>query len=402
MESPHEELTRLRLLVENQLQMLSLTDQVATEVLASQTGAEALVRFADAARQLIGATYCAIGVAHTDGEGLEEFLTSGLTLEQEAVIGPRPQGMGVLGLLLTCDKPLRLETLSAHPAAVGMPPGHPPMESFLGVPIRHGHVVLGSIYLAEKAGGFTQTDELTIEALSLHLAVAIRNWQLLKRQRALVAGLITAQEEERRAVAYDLHDGLTQYVMAAQMHLEAFRRVRAEEDLETGLKYLKDAVVESRRLVNGLRSLALDDMGLAGALEQLVQEERTRAGWEEATFVHNVGGERFATPLSTAVYRVAQEALTNARKHAEARRVQVSLLLEPAPPPASGDWLVLAVRDDGKGFEPGKTHADDKHIGLHGMMERVRLLEGKLRIESTLGRGARLQARLPILEQERG
>jgi len=401
MESPHEELTRLRLLVENQLQMLSLTDQVATEVLASQTGAEALLRFADAARQLIGATYCAIGVARTDGEGLEEFLTSGLTLEQEAVIGSRPQGRGVLGLLLNCDKPLRLETLSTHPAAMGMPPGHPPMESFLGVPIRHGHTVLGSIYLAEKAGGFTETDELTIEALSLHLAVAIRNWQLLKRQRALVAGLISAQEEERRAVAYDLHDGLTQYVMAAQMHLEAFRRVRAEEDLETGLKYLKDAVVESRRLVNGLRSLALDDMGLAGALEQLVQEERTRAGWEEATFVHNVGGERFATPLSTAVYRVAQEALTNARKHAEARRVQVSLLLEPAPPPASGDWLVLAVRDDGKGFEPAKTHADDKHIGLHGMMERVRLLEGKLRIESTLGKGARLQARLPILEQER-
>lgn len=401
MESPHEELARLQLLVENQLQMLSLTDQVATEVLASQTGAEALVRFADAARLLIGAAYCAIGVARTDGEGLEEFLTSGLTHEQEAMMGARPQGVGVLGLLLTCDKPLRLDTLSTHSAAVGMPPGHPPMESFLGVPIRHGSVVLGSIYLTEKAGGFTETDELTIEALSLHLAVAIRNWQLLKRQRALVAGLITAQEEERRAVAYDLHDGLTQYVMAAQMHLEAFRRVRAEEDLETGLKYLKDAVVESRRLVNGLRSLALDDMGLAGALEQLVQEERTRAGWDEATFVHNVGGERFATPLSTAVYRVAQEALTNARKHAEARRVQVSLLLEPASPPASGDWLVLAVRDDGKGFEPGKTHADDKHIGLHGMMERVRLLEGKLRIESTLGKGARLQARLPILEQER-
>lgn len=402
MNSAPEEQERLRLLVENQLNMLALTEQVATEMLTSQTGAEALVRFADAARKLIGAKYCAIGVARTDGAGLEEFLTSGLTPEQELAIGARPRGVGVLGVLLTCAKPLRMENLSAHPAAAGMPPQHPKMESFLGVPIRHEAAVLGSIYLTEKEGGdFTELDELTIQALSMHLAVAIRNWQLLKRQRALVAGLISAQEEERRAVAYDLHDGLTQYVMAAQMHLEAFRRVRSEEDLASSLKYLKEAVVESRRLVNGLRSLALDDMGLAGALEQLVQEERSRAGWDDARFVHNVGGERFDTTLSTALYRVAQEALTNARKHALARRVEVSLLLEPARPPLRGDWLSLVVRDDGRGFDPSKTQADDKHIGLHGMMERVRLLNGKFRVESALGKGTRLQAHLPILEPER-
>ena len=109
MESSLEELERLRLLVENQLSMLALTDQVATEILTSQTGAEALVRFADAARKLISAKYCAIGVARTDGEGLEEFLTSGLTLEQELAIGARPRGVGVLGLLLTCEEPLRLD-----------------------------------------------------------------------------------------------------------------------------------------------------------------------------------------------------------------------------------------------------------------------------------------------------
>lgn len=373
-------------------QLQGVSDRIHSEMLASQTGEEALRQFAEAARQLIGARYCAIGVARTDGEELEEFLTAGLSLEQEHAMGVKPRGVGVLGLLLQRETPLRLDKLTDHPSSAGIPPHHPPMENFLGVPIRYEKTVLGSIYLTEKPGGFTERDEQTIQALSMHLAVAIRNWQLLKRQRALVAGLITAQEEERRAVAYDLHDGLTQYVMAAHMHLSAFQRTHgtADDDLMLGLKYLKDAVVESRRLVNGLRSLALDDMGLAGALAQLVQEEKSRAGWDEAEFLHNVEGERFATPVVTALYRVAQEALTNARKHAAARRVQVALLRD------DETQLTLSITDDGRGFEPGRSHADDRHIGLHGMTERVRLLEGALQIESALGQGTQLTVTVPI------
>lgn len=393
-----KQLGELQAQIESQIRLRTVADQIATEILASQTGVEALQQFAEAARQLIGAQYCAIGVARGDGEGLEEFITAGLTDEQQRMIGSKPRGLGVLGLLLRQESPLRLEHLSQHPESAGMPPHHPHMETFLGVPIRHAQTVLGSLYLAEKPGGFLSADEVTIQALSMHLAVAIRNWQLLKRQRALVSGLISAQEEERRAVAYDLHDGLTQYVMAAHMHLEAYRRTCADtedENLSQGLKYLKDAVIESRRLINGLRSLALDDMGLAGALAQLVQEEKQRAGWAEAEFLHNVEGERFSVPLVTAVYRVAQEALTNARKHAEARQVQVSLLQE------SDDFLQLSVRDDGKGFDPSRTSADEKHIGLHGMAERVRLLDGTLEIESQPGKGTQLSVLFPVrLQQE--
>lgn len=374
-----------------------VSDRIHTEILASQTGEEALRQFAESARLLIGARYCAIGVARVDGEGLEEFLTAGLTPEQEQAIGAKPRGVGVLGLLLGQNTPLRLTRVSDHPNSSGFPPGHPPMQGFLGVPIRYEQTTLGSIYLAEKPTGFTEEDEKTIQALSMHLAVAIRNWQLLKRQRSLVAGLIAAQEEERRAVAYDLHDGLTQYVMAAHMHLSAFQRTyqptgltEGDDDLTLGLKYLKDAVVESRRLVNGLRSLALDDMGLAGALAQLVQEEKSRAGWAEADFLHNVEGERFATPIVTALYRVAQEALTNARKHAGARCVQVSLLRD------DDSLLSLTVGDDGCGFDLSRRHADEKHIGLHGMTERIRLLEGTLQIESVRGQGTQLTATVPV------
>ena len=125
-----------------------------------------------------------------------------------------------------------------------------------------------------------------MQALGECASVAIHNHLLLARQRTLVRGLIAAQEEERRAIAYDLHDGLTQYVMAAHSYLDTARQ--AQEDgnkekfvatMDQGMHYLSDAVLESRRLVSGLRSLALDDIGLAGAVHQLCNEEKARIGW---------------------------------------------------------------------------------------------------------------------------
>lgn len=390
-------------------QMLETATQVASDILASLSGIEVLDHFAEAARQLTGARYAAIGVATKEGDQLEAFVTAGLTAEQEKAIGKRPHGAGVLGLLLSRTTPLRLSDLSHHPASVGFPPNHPPMTAFLGVPIRQGNTVLGSLYLTEKDGGFDEADEVTVFALGVHLAVAIRNLQMLKRQRALVSGLIAAQEEERRAVAYDLHDGLTQYVMAAQMHLSVFRGAMergevtlAKESLrptfETAYKYLTDSVTESRRLVNGLRSLALDDMGLAGALEQLIGEEKARAGWQEADFAHNLAAERFSDRVETALYRIAQEALTNVRKHAEARVVRVRLLVQ-----ADGEIhneLLLDVSDDGNGFLPKTRDADERHIGLQGIAERVRLLEGHLEIITAPGRGTTIAVRLPMFVRE--
>lgn len=395
-ETADAEISHLREVVASQVRILEVANRTASEIVASQTGIEALKHLAEAARALIGARYAAIGVASASENALEEFVTVGLTDEQERGIGARPKGAGVLGLLLTRTEPLRLDTLSAHPASAGFPPGHPPMESFLGVPIRHGERVLGSLYLTEKPGGFNETDEIAVAALSMHLAVAIRNLQMLKRQRTLVSGLIAAQEEERRAVAYELHDGLTQYVLAAHAQLETFQALRAEGKperaearLEAGMKYLKDAVVESRRLINGLRTLALDDLGLTGALEQLLREEKERNGWQEASLSHNLGESRLSLTRETAAFRIAQEALTNIRKHAKATRVWVRLERD-------GDHLLVEVRDDGAGFTPSATATDETHVGLHGMAERARLLDGTLQIESAPGAGTTVRARLDV------
>ncbi len=386
--------------------VLETAGRVALDILSSRTGVEALRHIADAARTLAKAQYAALGVARPDGNGLIEFATVGMSVEEETIVGSRPKGIGVLGVLLNRTDPLRIDNLATHPASVGFPANHPVMGSFLGVPIRRGDTVLGSLYLTNKEDGgtFTVDDEIAVQALGSYAAVAIHNLHMLSRQRALVSGLIAAQEEERRAVAYDLHDGLTQFVMASHAHLETFRRAhlagnteRAEREINQGLQYLKEAVVESRRMVNGLRSLALDDLGLAGALEQLLTEEKGRACWETADLIHNIPDRRFDPTLETAIYRVAQEAVTNARKHASTSKIRVTLL--------SGlddkhhlPVLTLEVRDWGAGFVPELKTEDYAHFGLHGMSERVQLLGGRYRLSSQPGVGTTVRAEIPVLE----
>lgn len=393
---------------ENRLLVLETARRVALDILVSRTGVEALHHIAEAARNLAQARYAAVGVARPDGQGLMEFVTVGLTPEEEARVGPRPKGAGVLGLLLRRTEPLRITNLSGHPDSVGFPPNHPPMESFLGVPIRNGEVVLGSLYLTNKEGGgpFTEADEVAVQALGAYAGIAIHNLWMLARQRALLRGLIAAQEEERRAIAYDLHDGLTQYVMAAHAHLESFRyahqaekRERAERELDQSVRYLKEAVIESRRLVSGLRSLALDEMGLAGALDQLLAEEKARAGWQEAEFLHNIAGLRFDSALETTAYRVAQEALTNARKHARAARVRMLLLAE-NDGPMGLPQLTLEVQDWGQGFAPEERSEDYAHVGLQGMAERASLIGGTYQLQSAPGAGTRVRAVFPALEAQ--
>ena len=393
---------------ENRALVLETANRVALDILASRTGVEALRHIAEAARTLSHARYAALGVARPNGQGLIEFVTTGLTPAEEAVIGPRPIGAGLLGLLLKRIEPLRVDDLSRHPESIGFPPNHPPMRSFLGVPIRRGNMVLGSLYLTDKEGGgaFTEADEAAVQALGSYAAVAIHNLQQIGRQRALVSGLITAQEEERRAVAYDLHDGLTQYVMASHAHLETFKRAydtgnreRAEREMEQGLRYLKEAVIESRRLVNGLRTLALDDLGLAVALEQLTVEEKFRAGWAEAEFLNNITGKRYHNALETTVYRVAQEALNNIRKHAQADRMRV-VLLHSENLATHAAQLTLEVQDWGRGFVPEEKAGDYAHLGLHGMIERVHLMGGEYTLQSAPGEGTTVRAVFPALEPQ--
>jgi len=382
--------------------VMETASQVALDILSSRTGVEALRHIADAARMLTGAKYAALGVATADGTGLTEFVTVGLSPPEEQAIGRRPRGMGVLGALLNRAEPLRLNDIGCHSSSVGFPPNHPPMKSFLGVPIRRGETVVGSLYLTDKidSDAFTEEDEIAVQSLGSHAAVAVHNMQMLFRQRALVKSLINAQEEERRAIAYDLHDGLTQFVMAAHMHLQASRiangagnEAKAARETEHGMKHLHDAVLESRRLVNGLRTLALDDLGLAGAVEQMLNEEKAHAAWTNTDLIHNIAEQRFAKTVETAAYRVVQEALTNIRKHAGPTAVRILLLK--TEDSSHEAVLQIEVRDWGVGFHPEEKVGDYSRVGLESMSERIGLLGGTFTISSAPGEGTTVAAILP-------
>ena len=140
---------------------------------------EVLRRLVEAARALTGARYSALGVLDETGNQLSQFITSGIDDEQRRLIGALPRGLGILGVLIHDATPLRLADLGDDPRSVGFPPNHPPMHSFLGVPVTAGGSVFGNLYLTEHPEGeFTAEDEETATLLAAHAGVAIQNARL--------------------------------------------------------------------------------------------------------------------------------------------------------------------------------------------------------------------------------
>src|SRR6266516_3943133 len=151
---------------------LAVSSELSLEVL--------LRRLVEAAAELTGARYAALGVIDASGSELEQFVTHGIDDDLRAEIGSPPRGRGILGVLIREARPLRLADLGEDPRSVGFPPGHPPMRTFLGVPILLRGVAYGNLYLTEKAGGeeFGQEDEELVGLLAAQVAVAVENARL--------------------------------------------------------------------------------------------------------------------------------------------------------------------------------------------------------------------------------
>jgi signal transduction histidine kinase len=190
-----------------------------------------LQRLLDAARDITGARYAALGVLNDERTGLARFVTSGIDGETRAAIGSLPRGRGVLGLLIEDPKPLRLRDIRSHPRSYGFPAAHPPMRSFLGVPVVIRGEVWGNLYLTEKPGGeFTAIDEEDVSVLADWAAVAIANarqYEKSERQRA----------ELERAVR----------------GLEATRDIAVAVGAETGLDHVLELIVKRGRALVGAR-----------------------------------------------------------------------------------------------------------------------------------------------------
>jgi signal transduction histidine kinase len=167
------------IVVEQQDRLRALLD--AGIAVTSELSLDALLqRLVETAAGLTGAKYAALGVIDRSGQALERFIVTGIDPETQAAIGDLPRGRGILGVLIRDAKPLRLNELSDHPSSVGFPEHHPPMRSFLGVPILLRGVAYGNLYLTEKAGGaeFTEEDEELTLLLAAQAAVAVENARL--------------------------------------------------------------------------------------------------------------------------------------------------------------------------------------------------------------------------------
>lgn len=215
----------------------------------------------------------------------------------------------------------------------------------------------------------------------------------LDAERRFLRHLIRIQDRDRQLTAYDLHDGIVQLMTGALLHLGAAEPVGAApneakraEQLETATNLLRQAVDEARRLIGGLRPPALDELGVVGALATYLDDHFAQTE-VAAEFRHDVGAERPAPLVESTLFRIAQEALTNVVRHAQAKHVRIDLRRD-------GEHFELTVRDDGLGFDPADRNR--RRFGLRGMEERTRLLGGDFRVVTEAGRGTQIIVRLPI------
>jgi signal transduction histidine kinase len=346
-----------------------------------------LRRVTEVAVELVGASYGALGVLSPERTHLSDFITVGLPPEQAAEIGELPKGHGILGVLIDDPRPLRLPDLSQHPDSFGFPPHHPPMTSFLGVPILARGEVFGNLYLTDKktAEVFTDVDEELVVGLASAAGVAIENARL----HARIAELALLDDRER--IARDLHDTVIQRLFATGLSLQATTRLvhadpaaaaarveAAVDDLDLTVKHIRSAIFgleASRSTSDGLRSRVL----------ALTRDAAGALGFEPTVLFDGPVDSAVSTTVAAELVATLREALSNVARHAGAHHVEVEVRV--------GSDVVLRVSDDGVG--PPAADAPMGN-GLRNMAARAEARGGSLTVAPGRSGGTVLTWRVPI------
>jgi signal transduction histidine kinase len=350
---------------------------------------EVLTTIVASARRLLDAEYAALGVPDDNG-GFAEFVADGITDEQWAAIGPLPRQHGVLGLMLKDPHPVRLADIRRHPNFGWWPAAHPVMIDFIGMPIMDGDEILGELFLANKhqPGGFTADDEELIRVLAAHAAIALVNARLYERSREL------SIMEERNRIARELHDSMTQKLFSLRLTAEAAATLAGSEPgpvgehLDTVCRLAAEATDELRAIMVGLRPADLAGDGIGPALRKQA-ELLNRAHGAQVSF-HGCPVPRLSPAREDAVYRIAQEAVHNALRHAAPTHVRIELS-------TSDSSLILVVTDDGRGFDPATASVNaGRRLGLASMRERARTAGGRVTVSSRPGAGTTVRLEVPV------
>lgn len=364
--------------------VLAVTGQTSTR--------EVLQMIVESARDLLDAEYAALGVPDDDGR-FADFYAAGISDEQWKAIGPVPRTHGMLGEMLISYRPQRYDDVRRHPDFAGWPSAHPLMKSFLGAPIVDGSEILGAVYLANKRGGgsFTDEDENLLEIMAAHAALALSRARMLERYRELTL------LEERSRVARELHDAVAQKLFSLRLTIGAVEALvrqdpeRAGGELGQAKALAAAALEELRGVVTELRPPALREDGLVAALRKHV-EVTDRAHPMPVEFRANCehGCDReLPNAVEDAVFRVAQEALHNAVRHGSPSHVLVEVSL-------SAGQVRLEVSDDGVGFSDDPAAQGGQQLGIMSMRERARNACGQLTVDSFPGGGTTIRLEVPV------
>lgn len=346
-----------------------------------------LQRIVETAADLLDARYGAVGVLDASGSRLAQFITVGIDDAGRTAIGHLPEGHGILGLLIKDPRPLRLPDLREHPDSYGFPPNHPPMTSFLGVPIRIRDQVFGNLYLCDKAGGdvFSDIDEELAVGLAAAAGIAIENARL----HALVADVALFEDRER--IARELHDTVIQRLFAIGLSLQGAVRIAGRPDVETRLQRAVDELDATVRDLRGaifeLHTARVPGRSLRREVIDLCAESARALGFEPTV--------RFDGPIDSAVegtladdlVAVLREALSNVARHAHARAAEVHITVE-------GESVELLVLDNGVGASPGAAPSGGR--GIENMRTRAQRRGGSADLQVLPQGGSELRWVAPI------
>jgi signal transduction histidine kinase len=339
-------------------------------------------------RELIGARLVAIAlpagdalrIAAADGEGADD-LAAVNSLERDSKTGR----------VLERGRSERIDSLLEDPEVNQDVARRLGASTGLYVPLLARERPIGVLVAHDKIGAdprFTSADLRLAEQFANRASIAVD----LSRQvaRDALRRVVAGQEVERRRLARELHDETGQALTSILLGLRSVEETKSSEEMRQAASDLRELVVATlqdvRRLAVQLRPKALDDFGLAAALERLTQT------FSETTGMHveleaQLGDERLPAEVETTLYRIVQEALTNIVKHAEATRVSVLLVRK-------ATTATVVIEDDGRGFDTDDARADG--LGLVGMRERVELHDGRLTVESTPTSGTTLVAEVSL------
>lgn len=359
---------------------LAALAQAAATVMEETDLAVVLQRAVSMAATTTGARYAALGILGDLG-GLVEFVSEGIDQETVEAIGDLPRGHGLLGTVIREAATIMVDHIPEHPDSVGFPPHHPPMDSFLGVPVRVGGKVFGNLYLTDKPGGFTTDDAHMIEAVAAVAGSAVSNSRLQARLRQL------ALVDERERIARDVHDSVIQNLFAIGLTLQGLA-LRVGAGFEGTLNELVDridgAIDELRRLIFGLRQQPT--AGVVHSIQRMLDElgRPSSVELEVRPDIGSIDAERMGDLIA-----MIREATANALRHSGANRIAISL-------ETVDRHLVATVRDNGSGFAYDPSDPSGPGMGLANLRARALRLSGHVAISTEQGRGTLIEIVIPV------